>query len=80
VTAQEIQNALSGMPHDSNWMMAVMAVMELHGTANTQAALQPGLDDAARHYNAGRAAGVEDVRADLRRRVGGGSGTPGGRK
>lgn len=69
MTSTEIQNALSGLPQDSNWYRAIQVVIGFHLAANTQAALQPGLEDAARHYNAGRAAGVEDLLVDLDQRI-----------
>lgn len=45
----------------SPWWQAVNSLVKLRGKEETDAALQANLDSEARHYNAGRAAAIEDL-------------------
>jgi hypothetical protein len=58
--------ALSGLPEDHPVWKVILSYADEHARNELTVALQPGLADAVRQYNAGRAASAEDFAQALR--------------
>ena len=57
---------LAGMRQDEPLWLVLLSYADEHARNEAQMAFLPNLDDAARHYNAGRAAGAADFASALR--------------
>lgn len=64
-TGEQLLTAISGHDRTSPLVAALLALMGEHYALNTASVSLPDLTDAARHYNAGRVAAVQDLRDDL---------------
>jgi hypothetical protein len=65
MTEAEILQGLAGISEENRMWVGVLAVVKLVEEEEMGFALMPGSTDEARHYNAGRAAGVVDLRKRL---------------
>jgi hypothetical protein len=64
-TDQQLLSALAVVDDTTPLWRAVHQLIDLHDCEEMEALLRPGLDDQARHYNAGRVAVLTDLRFSL---------------